>query len=141
MKHITAGITVCLALLVARGGLPADEPPPGIALPPIQTAKNDERGRITVNGKPFFPILMYDVPIDPDSLKMFREHGFNTLSAPAENATTLRNYGFYTAAHAVSTEGVNLDGVLVGAVPTRRSRISALAITARTNTTCRDLVP
>ncbi len=52
-------------------------------LPPIQSTASDERGRITVNGKPFFPILMYDVPTDPASLQMFREHGFNTLLAQA----------------------------------------------------------
>jgi hypothetical protein len=113
MKHVAAGTALCLILIatVARG---ADEQPPGVALPPIKTAASDERGRLTVNGKPFFPILMYDVPIDADSLKMFRDHGFNVLSAPAENATMLRNHGFYTAAHAISTEGLSLDGVLFG---------------------------
>ncbi len=77
----------------------ADEPTSDIALPPIETAASDERGRITVNGRPFFPILMYDVPIDADSLRMFREHGFNVLSAGAEDAETLRKHGFYAAAH------------------------------------------
>ena len=79
-----------------------------------ETAGSDERSRITVNGKPFFPILMYDVPIDTDSLKMFREHGFNVLSARAEDSEILRQHGFYTAAHGISTEGLKLDGVLFG---------------------------
>ncbi len=114
MRPFTARIPLYVTLLAVAVASPADEPPSDIALPPIKTAGSDDRGRITVNGRPFFPVLMYDVPIDPDSLKMFREHGFNTLSAPAENATTLRTFGFYTAAHAVSTEGVNLDGVLFG---------------------------
>jgi hypothetical protein len=110
----SAGLIPYLLLLAVAPIAQADDPPPGVALIPIKTAGSDDHGRITVNGRPFFPILMYDVPLDPDSLKMFREHGFNMLSAPAENATTLRNSGFYTAAHAVSTEEVNLDGVLFG---------------------------
>jgi len=36
----------------------------GNTLPPIQNTASDEHGRITVNGKPFFPILMYDVPTE-----------------------------------------------------------------------------
>lgn len=102
---------IVIAALFASG---ADKPAPGIALPAIATAGSDERGRITVNGKPFFPILMYDVPIDDDSLKMFREHGFNVLSARAEDAETLRMSGFYVAAHSSGTAGLNLDGVLFG---------------------------
>ena len=105
---------MCLMLIAPPVASRSDEEAVGIALPPIQTAGSDARGRITVNGKPFFPILMYDVPIDADSLKMFREHGFNVLSARADDAVTLRNHGFYTAAHAISTEGLKLDGVLFG---------------------------
>ena len=113
MKDTAAGLAVYL-ILAATAALGTDNEPPGIALPPIQTAGSDERGQITVNGKPFFPILMYDVPIDHDSLKMFRDHGFNVLTAPAENATTLREHGFYTAAHSVGSEGLSLDGLLFG---------------------------
>ena len=32
----------------------------GNTLPPIQNTASDEHGRITINGKWFFPILMYD---------------------------------------------------------------------------------
>src|SRR6516164_1920846 len=102
MKQLIAGMPRYLLLLVALSASRADEPPPAISLPPIKTAGSDERGRITVNGKPLFPILMYDVPTDDDSLKMFHEYGFNVLSAPAEEATRLRSHGFYTAAHAIS---------------------------------------
>jgi hypothetical protein len=69
-------------------------------LPPIQSAARDAHGRITVNGKPFFPILMYDVPTDPESLKMFREHGFNTLLEQPEVSDMLLANGFYTAVQA-----------------------------------------
>ena len=106
-------IAVCV-MGAATSALGSDEELSRVALPPIKTAGSDERGRITVNGKPFFPILMYDVPTDSESLKMFRDHGFNILSAPAENATMLRKNGFYCAAHAISSEGAVLDGVLFG---------------------------
>lgn len=113
MKRVAIGLAVGL-LVVAAVALRADEPTSDIALPPIETAASDERGRITVNGRPFFPILMYDVPIDADSLRMFREHGFNVLSAGAEDAETLRKHGFYAAAHETVRDGLKLDGVLFG---------------------------
>jgi hypothetical protein len=70
------------------------------ALPPIQTAISDEQGRIVVNGKPFFPILVYDVPGDSESLKKFRDHGFNMVTVSrAEDATAAREAGMYSAAH------------------------------------------
>lgn len=113
MKRCIA-IALSLWLSFMSYGQTADEPDDGVALPPIKIAGSDERGRITVNGKPFFPILMYDVPVDADSLRMFRDHGFNTLSARVEDAELLRKRGFYIAAHAGTTEGQNLDGVLFG---------------------------
>lgn len=84
------------------------------ALPPIKSAGSGEQGRILVNGKPFFPILMYDVPVDAATLKMLREHGFNVLSARAEDGELLRTNGFYAAAHGSNTANLNLDGVLFG---------------------------
>jgi len=84
------------------------------AAPVIKSAGSDERGRIVVNDEPFFPILMYDVPLDPASLTMFRAHGFNTLSATVDDGETLRKQGLYAAAHAADTQGKNLDGVLFG---------------------------
>lgn len=111
MKCFAARIALCLALFDAGVSLPAAD---DVALPPIKVAGSDERGRITVNGEPFFPILMYDVPVDAESLKMFRDHGFNMLSARVEDAEIARKHGFYVAAHAGTTEGQNLDGVLFG---------------------------
>ena len=83
-------------------------------LPSIQSSASDEHGRITVNGKPFFPILMYDVPTDPASLKMLREHGFNTLLARPEVSDKLLANGFYTAVHVGKDPVKNLAGVLFG---------------------------
>lgn len=104
---------VCLTLILTAASIIAAEPA-DVARPAIQSAGSDERGRIVVNGQPFFPILMYDVPTDEDSLKMFRERGFNTLSATVDDAEKLRKQGFYTAAHAAETKDKNLDGVLFG---------------------------
>src|SRR5690349_19491296 len=111
MRYVAAGIAAELMFVVAALRLGAAEAPAVTALPPIETAASDPQGRITVNGKPFFPILMYDVPVDVDSLKMFREHGFNVLSARVEDASMLRKQGFYTAAHGAPTAGLALDGV------------------------------
>jgi hypothetical protein len=86
----------------------------GDGLPPIQSTASDEHGRITVNGKPFFPILLYDVPTDPESLKMFRKHGFNTLLGKPEVSDRLLASGFYTAVHVGKDPIQNLQGVLFG---------------------------
>ncbi|NQU11393.1 hypothetical protein HQ590_11415 [bacterium] len=84
------------------------------ALPAIEVAGSDAQGRITVNGKPFFPILMYDVPTDPASLAMFKAHGFNmvTITKPAD-ADGLLTAGVYGAAHA-GYKVTNQDGILFG---------------------------
>jgi hypothetical protein len=69
-------------------------------LPPIETALSDERGRIVVNGQPFFPILLYDVPADPESFRKFYDHGFNMVTvSKAEDADAARAAGLYSAAH------------------------------------------
>jgi hypothetical protein len=86
----------------------------GNGLPPIQRTASDEHGRITVNGKPFFPILLYDVPTDPESLKMFRKHGFNTLLGKPEVSDLILTNGFYTAVHVGKDPVQNLQGVLFG---------------------------
>ena len=88
--------------------------PGGQALPVIDSAGTDERGRIVVNGKLFLPILMYDVPVDGESLNRFREHHFNVLSCPAEDAEALRRHGLYAAAHSNGKSGLDLGGVLFG---------------------------
>lgn len=106
-------LAVVLLLIVPSTAL-AVEPPEDLSLPAIESAGSDARGRITVNGKPFFPILMYDVPVDADSLKMFHDHGFNVLSARVEDAGLLRKHGFYTAAHGGDSEKAILGGVLFG---------------------------
>lgn len=86
------------------------------ALPPIESAKTDERGRFIVNGKPFFPILLYDAPTDDDTLAMLREHGFNVLGCNPLVCGMLRTKGFYGAAH-VGKKVEGLDGLLLAIGP------------------------
>lgn len=69
------------------------------ALPPITAAAYDAHGDFLVNGKPFFPILLYDAPTDAATLEQLREYGFNVLAAAPAEADALREHGFYTAAH------------------------------------------
>ncbi len=83
-----------------------------IALPPIQTAVSDEHGRIVVNGKPFFPILLYSVPTDPESLKRIHDHGFNMVTvSKSEHADAARAAGMYAAAHGRMIE--KFDSILL----------------------------
>ena len=85
----------------------------GQALPPIESAATDERGRIVVNGKPFFPILLYDVPADPESLQKFHDHGFNMVTvAKTEDADAARAAGLYAAVH--GRKITKFDSVLLG---------------------------
>jgi hypothetical protein len=84
-----------------------------VVLPVIQSAASDEKGRIVVNGKPLFPILLYDAPADPESLRKFHDHGFNVITvAKTEDAEAARQAGLYAAAH--SKKITNLDSVLLG---------------------------
>jgi hypothetical protein len=100
MNPIRLPILVLVLALLARADLQAQPPPASTALPPIQTAVSDERGRIVVNGQPFFPILLYDVPADPESLRKFHDHGFNMVTvSKAEDADAARVAGLYSAAH------------------------------------------
>src|SRR4051812_40130677 len=83
------------------------------ALPPIESASSDEKGRIVVNGKPFFPILLYDVPTDPGSLKMIHDQGFNMVTvSKTEDADAARAAGLYAAAHGKKI--TSFESVLLG---------------------------
>jgi hypothetical protein len=101
---------VALALL-AVDSLMAQSPP--TALPPIETAVSDERGRIVVNGTPFFPILLYDVPTDAESLKRIHDHGFNMVTVSrTDEAAVAREAGMYSAAHGRKID--RFDSILFG---------------------------
>lgn len=69
------------------------------SLAPLETVGYDRAGLFQVNGKPFFPILLYDAPTDDATLAQLREFGFNTLTCKAEDAPRLREQGFYASVH------------------------------------------
>lgn len=71
----------------------------GVARPAIESVEYDRAGQFRVNGKPFFPILLYGAPTDDATLAELREFGFNVLSCRAEESTSLPARGFYGAVH------------------------------------------
>jgi hypothetical protein len=73
---------------------------PPTTLPPIKTVGYDHRGVFHVNGKPFFPIALYDAPLDDSTLRELRDFGFNVLACDGKACAALPARGFYGAAHA-----------------------------------------
>jgi hypothetical protein len=102
--------TTCLALL---GAAPVFGQPV-TALPRIKTVEYDQRGAFRLNGKPFFPILLYDAPMDDQTLRELRAFGFNVLVGDAKSCAGLPGKGFYGACHADS-KLADLSGVFIGA--------------------------
>jgi hypothetical protein len=96
---VVCALLHCAPLGAQQNPVTKQEPPPKRELPPITSADYDEHGRFRVNGKPFFPILLYDAPTDPTTLADLRDFGFNTLTCKAEATTALRGEGFYGAVH------------------------------------------
>jgi hypothetical protein len=82
-------------------------------LPAIESVTYDQAGRFHVNGKPFFPILLYDVPLDEATLRELREFGFNVLVCDGKPSASLPAKGFYGAVHA-SKKIDDLTGVFLG---------------------------
>jgi len=118
-RSIMKPITVALALLVlglssfaARAAEPEAARP--ATLPAISEVKTNERGFFIVNGKPFFPILLYDLPVkDEAAVKDAVAKGFNVLTThTAEEAAALLPHGFYGAIHA-NKKVENGQGVLL----------------------------
>src|SRR5262245_12965290 len=88
--------TTYLALLCAASSFGQSQ----TGLPPIKTADYDQRGTFRVNGKPFFPIALYDAPLDDRTLRELRDFGFNVLACDAKSCASLPAKGFYGASHA-----------------------------------------
>ncbi|MCE9606355.1 MAG: hypothetical protein K8U03_15780 [Planctomycetia bacterium] len=110
MRATIGFAAACLLLLGA--GADADEQAAARALPPIETADYDEQARFRVNGRPFFPILLYDAPTDDTTLAMLREFGFNTLTCKPDATGSLPEKGFYGAVHGAKTT-VETSGILL----------------------------
>jgi hypothetical protein len=86
---------------------------PQTALPPIKTVDYDQRGAFRVNGKPFFPIALYDAPLDDRTLRELRDFGFNVLACDAKSSAAFPAKGFYGASHA-DKKIDDLTGVFMG---------------------------
>jgi hypothetical protein len=101
---------VALAVLLITGVASADGPKP---LPPIKTVTYNDHGFLLVDGKPFFPILLYEAPFDDASLPKMTEMGFNVLTVhtPAD-AVKLPAKGFYGATH-VAKKVDDASGVVI----------------------------
>lgn len=86
-----------------------------VVVPPeIDSVTWDERGRIMVNGKKFFPIVLYDADFEPDFYAMYRDFSFNTLHCSrADTILKLRESGFYAGAYyGAASKTDNLGSVL-----------------------------
>ena len=83
-----------------------------VAQPAIKTVDYDGQGRFRVNGKPFFPILLYGAATDGESLATFRDFGFNVLACRPEASDALPSQGFYAAVHGVG-KSASTSGVLL----------------------------
>src|SRR5687768_16057467 len=106
----TLVVTSALGILLATNGAVAQPSP--AALPTIESADYDAEGRFRVNGRPFFPILLYGVPTDDASLAVFRDFGFNVLACRPEESESLPARGFYAAIHS-GKKPVNAANVLL----------------------------
>ncbi|MCE9591383.1 MAG: hypothetical protein K8S99_12755 [Planctomycetes bacterium] len=101
--------SVSVALLFPHPTLAAESAP----APPITSVHTDDHGVLLVNNKPFFPILLYDAPLDGATLTQVVDFGFNTLTvASAREAATLPAHGLYGAVHS-GAKGQDLAGVLL----------------------------
>ena len=105
----TLAWTTGLALLVTGPALRQQE----TALAPIKTVDYDERGAFRVNGKPFFPIVLYDALMDDQTLRELRDFGFNVLVCDAKACAALPDKGFYGACH-TDKKLDNLSGAFMG---------------------------
>lgn len=147
MMRATIGTAAMLWFGACCASLAGQEASTSPALPAIETADYDTDGRFRVNGKPFFPILLYDAPTDPNAdamaLAELREFGFNTLTCKAEAAGALRELGFYGAVHHAKA-GVDASGiflVLGSDSPALYFKKDLLKQTAEANAKSRAAVP
>src|SRR5688572_24523567 len=86
---------------------------PQTPLPLVRTVDYDQRGAFRVNGKPFFPIALYDAPLDDQTLRELHDFGFNVLACDAKSCAALPAKGFYGMVHA-DKKMDDLAGVFMG---------------------------
>lgn len=108
-----AGRNFACIIYLALAGAASVFGQPQAGLPPIKSVDYDSRGVFRVNGKPFFPIALYDAPLDDRTLGELRDFGFNVLACDANSCAALPAKGFYGASHA-DKKIDNLSGVFMG---------------------------
>jgi hypothetical protein len=112
-------------------------------LPPIQRVDHDSRGVFRVNGQLFFPIALYDAPLDDKTLRELRAFGFNALSCTASESVAQPRQGFYGLVHG-GKKIEDLGGVFLGVgvdSPALHFKKDLLKQTAEANAKSRALVP
>jgi hypothetical protein len=113
------------------------------ALPPIESVDYDQRGAMRVNGRPFFPILLYDAPTDDATLDRLHDYGFNVLSCRPPDSEALPAKGFYAAVHGTK-DVASLSGILLGIgmdSPALNFKTDVLAKTREHNAKLAAIVP
>jgi len=113
------------------------------ALAPIETVDYGLEGLFRVNGKPFFPILLYDAPTDEKTLAELRDFGFNTLTCKSDDAAALRAKGFYAAVHHAKpgVDAANILFTLGIDSPALNFKTDMLQKTVSANNKSREAVP
>jgi hypothetical protein len=101
MKRLRVAVLLVCGVLwsASLGDMMLGAEQSGMELPAIETVEQDGRGGFLVNGKPFFPILLYSPPLDEPTLAVLREFEFNVVTCHAEGAHDLRRSGMYAALH------------------------------------------
>ncbi len=94
-----------------------EKAPAGTAKPadPIQKAEYTPGKGFQVNGKPFFPIMLYSAKTSPEELAEFHKQNFNVLTVnKPEDAKNAAEGGFYLAQHAYAKAPTQLQATLFG---------------------------
>lgn len=101
------------AVLLTHCLVPLLHGQPAKTLPAIESVAYDSRGAFRVNDKPFFPIALYDAPLDDQTLRELRDFGFNVLACDAKSCAALPAKGFYGMVHA-DKKMDDVTGVFMG---------------------------
>ena len=113
---------------------------PQTALPPIKTVDYDPNGAFRVNGKPFFPIALYDAPLDDVTLRELRDFGFNVLACDAKSCASLVSSAI-TAWYSLPSAAASRRARCQAGVPDGSPSILRSAARQSANTSAADRCP
>jgi hypothetical protein len=120
--HLLGALSLACVAVMAAPALAAEPAPTaaiapaGVGQAPIEKAAFVPGQGFQVNGKPFFPIMLYSAKTSPAELAEFRAKGYNVLTVnKAEDAKNAAEAGFYIAQHAYpKTPPTQLQATLFG---------------------------